>query len=144
MPNMNVSHLVKDQVLFSKFWGVAKITYTHTAVYFNLGTFLMMTATFWFTTGNKWSVKYLGFSITYPGFMLILAIGALVAMWVIYKFEMPSSFRFWFDQGYQHSTLLPGDLKRMESKLDIIENGLVKRHRLHAKRLLKRRLRHVR
>ncbi len=43
-------------------------------------------------------------------------------MWIIYKFEMPSSFQFWFDQGYKHSTLLPDDLKRIEAKLDMILN----------------------
>ena len=120
---------IKQQKHISTFWGVAKITYTHTAVYFNLGTFLLTTAVFWFTTGSKWSIKYLGFSITYPGFLACLICGAICAGIIIYKFEMPSSFRFWFDQGYKHSTLLPADIEEIKQILRRIEKRRTNREK---------------
>ena len=111
-------NIISKQYQLFPAWGAIKIVYTHTAVYFNLGTFLFSTAIFWYTTGWRWSSRYLDFNITYPGFMAIILSGAILAGLLIYKFEMPSSFRFWFDQGYKHSTLLPSDLIRIENKID--------------------------
>lgn len=114
----NPSYIVRDQYQLGPFIGAIKTTYTHVAVYFNLGTFLMMTATFWYTTGWKWSHQYLGFDLTYLGFMIALIAGLFLFSILVYKMEMPSTFRFYFDQMFMHSTLMPKRFDDIEDKLN--------------------------
>ena len=127
-------NLVKKQYM-TPLIGAIKVTYTHVAVYFNLGTFLFSTAIFWYTTGWKWSLRYLDFNLTYPGFMACLATGAIIFAILVYKFELPSTLRFQFDQMYQHSTLLPADVAEIKQMLvEIKEDRRINR----GKRIIRR------
>jgi len=137
---MKLKHIITKQHQLNPLIGAVKITYTNTAPYINIYTALSVSAIFWYTSGWKLSVKYLGLSITYPGFMAICLLFGIIFSLIVYKFEMPSSMRFLFDQWFKHSTLLPARLDALDHKLDM----LAKRERLHAKRIQKRRLRHVR
>ncbi len=115
---MKLKHIITKQYQINPIIGAAKVTYTNTAPYINIYTALSVSAIFWYTSGWKLSVKYIGFSITYPGFMAICLLAGIVFSLIVYKFEMPSSMRFLFDQWFKHSTLLPARLDNIENKLD--------------------------
>lgn len=104
------------------FIGAIKITWTHTAVYVNLITFLLTTAIFWHTTGSVWMYHYFGWSVSYYLFLLILTAGVLIFSGLfVYKYDVPSTLGWYYDQLCTHSTIYKRDIKEIEEDLEDIK-----------------------
>jgi len=98
--------------------GIMKITYTHTAVYINILTFLFVTATFYHTSANDWFSNHgiLMNFILFIVFIIILIVS--FSFLFVYKYDVPSSLGWYFDQLCDYSTTYKRDISELNKKID--------------------------
>lgn len=102
------------------FVGAIKITWTHTAVYVNLITFFLTTAIFWHTTGSHWMQNEFGWHLPYYAFLLIVVgIIATFSLIFVYRFDVPSTLGWYYDQLCKHSYVYKDDIAEIKSLLRI-------------------------
>ena len=97
--------------------GAVKIIWTHIAVYVNAMTFILVMVTAYHTTVNPVT------GLSFPIYAFVMGIIIIVVMVLEYKYIMPSSFKFHFDQSIIHSTVFKGWMERVDVKLESIEQG---------------------
>ena len=83
-------------------------------LYFNGITFLLMVITAYHTTIEPLT------GIILPVYLFTIISFMAVAMWLEYRYIMPSSFRFNFDQNLTHSRIFGNWVDSISTRLDII------------------------
>ena len=111
-----IPNLIQKQRQIGSIPGAIKIIWTHIAVYVNAMTFILVMVTAYHTT------VYPVTGIDFPVYASCLGLIIIVAMILEYKYIMPSSFRFHFDQSIAHSSLFKNMISNIDNKLDIIHD----------------------
>lgn len=107
--------------------GLIKATWVHIAVYVNAMSFCLVAITAYYTTIEP--VIHLPF----VAFVFIIATVIISAMILEYKYIMPSTFRFNFDQFITHSTLFKEWMNKLNDKMDNIEHLVSTDNNCHKK-----------
>ncbi len=117
-----------NQTRRSRRWGGIKHTYQQSLPYMTLWNFCMLTSTAYYTTIREWFYTY---GIPLQWWHMALFVGflisvAFVIMTIEHKYSIPSLYHYTWDMGYTHSTLLRGEINKINEKLDLImkEKGI--------------------
>ena len=103
----------------SNIWvGGAKEVLGHTIFWVSMINFVLIAATAYNTTLKDYIINYMGW-VTFPLFMLFLAIVVFIAMLIEYRFIIPSVMAFRNKQEYEHQNLIRKDLDKIKKKLGI-------------------------
>ena len=111
------------------FLGLAKIIWTHTAVYAN-ALILLFTSTMWYrTTGSDWMEAKLGWTMgVIPFTLIVLASIVIWGVFFVWKFEVGSTFGVQMDQQYKHSAEFRDDIQEILSCVKSESGGIVYRN----------------
>lgn len=104
-------------------WGAVKLSYMQSMPYLTLWNFVMITITAYNTT-IKGFCETRGIPVELWHFVVLLVVGSAFVMALEYRYSMPSTFKFAWDQSYKHSTLLPGKLEEIMGKLDELASDI--------------------
>lgn len=114
---MRITRLLKQKRVSKPWYGALKTTYQQCLPYITLLNFCLISVTAYNTTVRDWfETKGIGIEFWHMALALLAGIGLL--FFIEYKFSIPSIFKFNWDQGFTHSTLLPSKLKDIEDKID--------------------------
>ena len=106
----------------SRRWGAIKHTYQQTLPYMTLWNFVMLTSTAYYTTIREAFYAH-GIPMEWwhmALFVIAVLIVVITIMTLEHKYSIPSLYHYTWDQGYTHSTLLPGEIDNIKKKLDLI------------------------
>lgn len=105
--------------------GAIKFSFGRTLAYVGYVNFALLGAVAYNTTLRDILLQYMPW-LTFPAFMGIMVAGVMGAMWLDYKFMMPSEMHFSQKQTWRHKSPVRGELKRILEKLEQIEKKIDK------------------
>jgi len=109
-----------------RWWGRLRFMYGHAAFYVGAVQLALVAAMAYNTTVQPWMSQYLGWSITFWQYCLVLIVILVVGMVIDFMFGVPARIAVANEQQYKHESPIKTDLTIVKQKQADLERKLDK------------------